>query len=127
MATGTFDPELDKLYWQIEALKGQVTELERERDRTANLVWFLKTLLVRALRGLGIPGDFNAMSLNELTALFEQITLNDYRFSRCPQAAEYHCRPLAMQVTRDGELVYCEDCGWHVAGNALPPPTPAAW
>ena len=107
-----YDTDYIKLHWRIEALKGQVRELERERNRNQNFLWAVRFVLMTTLSNLGIDADFDKLSDNDLLALFEHTTLTDPRFSQCPNAAELHCRPLAMRKTSDGDLVSCADCGW---------------
>jgi len=118
-----FEYETDyiKLHWQVQALKGQLVELERERDRTGNLLWLMRRLILEALHNLGVADDLGKCSDTELLARFQEEVQTNWRFSRCPDAIEYHCRPLALQTTRDGDPVFCADCGWDVRKNPLPP------
>ncbi|NJL95494.1 MAG: hypothetical protein HC915_18095 [Anaerolineae bacterium] len=101
-----------ELELKIAVLQGQIAELERERNRTDNLLMVMRFLLIRALRGLGTPGRLNALSDSHLLVLFDKVTRNDARFSRCPNATRLKCRPAAQQLSRDGHLVGCADCGW---------------
>lgn len=103
-----------KLFWQVEALRGQVQELERERERVGNLLWAIRLVLIHALQGLGAEGNLEALPDDELLKRFDYFVQEHWVFSRCPNAGELRCRPKAMQTTRDGDLVYCEDCGWDV-------------
>ena len=119
-----YDADIIKLYWQIEALKGQVYELDRERNRTHNLIYVMRHVLIRALQGIGVQEDFGKLTDGHLLALFDRAMKQDYRFSRCPNAPQLRCRPVAMQMTRDGDPVYCEDCGWSVSGLEDFPPQP---
>lgn len=120
-----YDTDFIKLHWQIEALRGQVVELERDRERTGNLLAAVRFVLVRALRGMDVDADFGKMNDAEVLRLFERVTRDDWRFSRCPRAAEYKCRPSALHVTTDHEIIGCEDCGWDILENPLPKDTAA--
>ena len=115
-----YDSDYIKLYWQVEALKGQIFELERERNRTGNVLWRMRFLLRVVLEGMGVEAPYGRLSDAELLRLFEKHLKEDWRFSRCPNAEELHCRPLAMHVTGDGDLVQCDDCGWDVRESPLP-------
>lgn len=115
-----FDEEKDRLFWQVEALKGQVIELERSGEKTGNQLWAFRVLILSALEGLGYKGNFTGLTDTDLLYTFHQVLENDWRFSRCPNASKMHCRPLALQTTRDGDLVGCLDCGWDVRENPLP-------
>ena len=107
-----YDTDYIKLHWRIEALKGQVRELERERNRNENFLWAIRFVLITTLSNMDVTADFDKLSDNDLLTLFEHVILNDSRFSQCPNAAELNCRPVAMQKTSDGDLVSCADCGW---------------
>ncbi len=113
------DADALRLYWQVQALRGQVEELERERNRTANTLWLMRQVMLRALEWLGAAEDAFKLDDAALLRRFENTLRNDYRFSPCPNAPRLKCRPLAMQFTRDGERVYCEDCGWDVRDHPL--------
>ncbi|MFP4321567.1 MAG: hypothetical protein ACLFTK_03865 [Anaerolineales bacterium] len=104
-----------RLYWQVQALRGQVEELERERNRTGNTLWLMRQVLTRALRWMGHDDDLTELDDAALLRRFENTLRQDYRFSPCPNAPRLRCRPMAMQFTRDGDLVRCEDCGWDVS------------
>lgn len=109
-----YETDFIKLHWQIEALKGQLEEMERERNRSLNLVHVLRHFLIHALVGLGVQGDFGKMGDAELATVFARVVKTDWRFSRCPNAALYHCRPSALKTLKTGELILCEDCGWDI-------------
>jgi hypothetical protein len=108
------EPDFIKMYWQIEALKGQVEEMERDNNRSMNLIHVLRFFLVQALIGLGVQGEFGKMSDAEVGVIFAQTVKTDWRFSRCPNAIRYHCRPSSLQTLKTGELIHCEDCGWDI-------------
>ena len=119
--TGTeYDADPIKLYWQVEALKGQIVELERERDRTGNVLWRVRFLLRVALEALQVDAHYGKLTDAEMLRLFERQLKENWRFSRCPNAEKLHCRPLAMQMTTDGDIVHCEDCGWDIRESPLP-------
>ncbi len=109
-----FDEEKDRLFWQVEALRGQVTELERASERTGNVLWAFRVAIIHALVSLGYKENYNQMNDADLLHAFHYVVQTDWRFSRCPNAPQKHCRPLALQMTRDGELVGCLDCGWDI-------------
>ena len=117
------DSEMDsiKLYWQVQALRGQIRELERERERTGNLLWLMRRLIITLLMSVGVPQDeLRKKNDADLLARFSHEINHNWRFSLCPDAIEYHCRPSAMQLSRDGDLIHCGDCGWDVRENPLP-------
>jgi|GEM_PF-4718747 len=109
-----YETDIIKLHWQLEALKGQINELEREREKTGNLLSVMRFMLIRALRGMGVEATYGKLTNVDLIRLFERHTRDDWRFSQCPNAPKLHCRPRALQVTRDHEIVGCDDCGWTV-------------
>lgn len=115
-----FDEEKDRLYWQVEALRGQVRELERAIEKNGNMLWAFRVILIHALISLGVKDNFNALSDAELLYAFTRVLSDDWRFSRCPNAPALHCRPAALQLTRDGDLVACLDCGWDIREHPLP-------
>lgn len=115
-----FDEEKDRLFWQVEALRGQVREMERAHEKTGNLLFAFRISLIHSLISLGVEDNFNSLSDAELLYAFNRVILNDWRFSRCPNAQEFHCRPLALQITRDGDIVACMDCGWDIREQPLP-------
>jgi hypothetical protein len=120
MAGTEYDSDHHKLFWQVEALKGQIHELERERDRAGNILWRMRFLLRVALEGMGVEAQYGRLSDAEILRLFEKQLKDDWRFSRCPNADKLHCRPVAMHITSDGDIVQCDDCGWDIRESPLP-------
>jgi hypothetical protein len=113
-------PQTDyDLELKIDALRRQVAELERERNRNHNLLFVTRFVLTRALEGIGVQGKLGSMTDGELIALLNRHLQLDWRFSRCPNASQFKCRPSALQTTRDGDLVACEDCGWSILHDSL--------
>lgn len=109
-----YDTDFIKLHWQIEALKGQMAEMERDHNRAQNLLSVLRFFITQALIGLGQQAQFGKMSDAELALMFANAVKSDWRFSRCPNAEQYHCRPSALKTLKTGELIACEDCGWDI-------------
>lgn len=116
MLGNDYETDYIKLNWKIEALRGQLAELERERNATGNKLHIVRILLLEAMTGLDVQTnkDMARMTDAELYMLFAKTIKSDWRFSRCPNAQEYRCRPSAMQITRDGDIVHCDDCGWDI-------------
>lgn len=123
MNPAEYDPDFIKLYWQVVALRGQLDELERERNQLGNVLWMMRLVIIKALLWLEAEteaADLHALNDGELLLAFERAVRSDWRFSPCPNAERLHCRPVAMQTTRDGDLVHCSDCGWDIREGPLP-------